>query len=277
MESRYDHKEIEPRIYNLWERSGLFNPDECIKIGLANNKLAPFSIVLPPPNVTGMLHMGHAAMLVFEDIMARYFRMRGRRTLWLPGTDHAAIATQAKVESIIQKTERKSRHELGREEFLKRVTAYAAESRQTIINQMKRLGASVDWSREAFTLDEKRSQAVQTAFKKMYDDELIYRGSRIINWDPKGQTTISDDEVIYEEIDSILYTFRYSNDFPISIATVRPETKVGDTAVAVHPDDKRYQQYIGQEFSVNFAGKVLNIKILMRDTSSAISIQFALI
>ena len=194
--------------------------------------------------------------------MIRYQRMRGKKTLWLPGTDHAAIATQSRVEKDIKKNEDKSRYDLGREEMLKRIDAFAKQSHDTITSQLRVFGASCDWSREAFTLDEKRNLAVRTVFKKMYDDGLIYRGNRIVNWDPKGQTVISDDEIVYEERDAKFYTFKYSKDFPISISTTRPETKVGDTAVAVHPDDTRYQKYIGKEYDAVFCGVPIHIKII---------------
>ena len=194
--------------------------------------------------------------------MVRYQRMSGKRTLWLPGTDHAAIATQSKVEKLLSKEEGKRRHDLGREEFLKRVNAFAQKSHDIITHQVRTLGASVDWSREAFTLDKKRSLAVRTAFKQMYDDGIIYQGTRIVNWDPKGQTTVSDEEVTYVEGKGKFYTFKYSHDFPISIATTRPETKVGDTAVAVNPDDERYAQYIGKEYDCVFAGVPIHIKIV---------------
>lgn len=259
----YNPAETEDRIYQQWQDSGFFNPDVCIEKGVSDDTLKPFSMVLPPPNVTGTLHIGHASMLVIEDIMTRFARMQGRPTLWLPGTDHAAIATQSKVEQILSKEEGKRKTDLGREEFLKRVDAFAQNSHDTIVNQTKKMGASVDWSREAFTLDEKRNFAVRTAFKKMYDDGLIYRGHRIVNWDPKGQTVISDDEVVNEERKAKLYTFKYSKDFPISISTTRPETKVGDTAVAVNPADERYTQYVGQTFEVaDFCGVPLSIKII---------------
>ena len=253
----YNPQETESRIYKLWETSGYFNPDN-----LPGNRKEKFSIMMPPPNATGVLHMGHAMTATIEDVMIRYQRMCGKKTLWLPGTDHAAIATQSKVEKIIKKEEDKSRYDLGREELLKRVDKYVDENRNTIVSQTKVLGASCDWSREAFTLDEKRNLAVRTIFKKMYDDGLIYRGNRIVNWDPKGQTTISDDEIVYEERDAKFYTFKYSKDFPISISTTRPETKVGDTAVAVHPDDARYQKYIGKEYDAIFCGVPIHIKII---------------
>jgi valyl-tRNA synthetase len=259
----YDPSSTEDRIYKLWEDSGLFNPDTCVEKGVTNTNSETFSMVMPPPNVTGVLHMGHALMISWQDIAVRYNRMQGRRTLWLPGTDHAAIATQSKVEKDIQKKESLSRHDLGREELLKRIEKFANESHDTIVGQVKKLGASCDWSREAFTLDEERNLAVNTIFKQMYEDGIIYRGYRLVNWDPKGQTTISDDEIVYEERKAKLYTFKYSKDFPISIATTRPETKVGDTAVAVNPDDTRYQKYIGQTFHIpNFCGVSLNIKII---------------
>ena len=261
----YDPKTTEEKIYKSWQDDGYFNPDICIKKGATGTDAPVFSIVQPPPNVTGTLHMGHALATTLEDIMVRYHRMKGFRTLWIPGTDHAAIATQAKVESIIYKEEKRRRQDLGREEFLKRIDTYAKQSHDTIVGQIKRLGASVDWSREAFTLDDKRNLAVRTAFKKMYDDGLIYRGYRIVNWDPKGQTTISDDEIVYTEGMGVFYTFRYSKDFPISIATTRPETKVGDTAVAVHPDDARYKAFIGKEYDIDFAGAKIHIKIVGDD------------
>jgi valyl-tRNA synthetase len=253
----YNPQETEPRIYKMWEESGYFNPDN-----LPERHKEPFTIMMPPPNVTGVLHMGHALMLTTEDIMIRYQRMLGKKTLWLPGTDHAAIATQSKVEKEIYKKEGKNRFDLGREEMLKRVNQFAQDSHDTITSQVKTLGASCDWSREAFTLDEKRNLAVRTVFKKMYNDGLIYRGYRIVNWDPKGQTTISDDEIVYEERDAKMYTFKYSKNFPISISTTRPETKVGDTAVAVNPEDERYKQYVGKEYDAVFCGVPIHIKII---------------
>lgn len=258
----YDATSTEPRIYQRWLESGFFNPETCIEAGVTKSDATPFTVMMPPPNVTGILHMGHALMLTIEDVMVRYARMKGHRTLWLPGTDHAAIATQSRVEKDIYKQEGKSRHDLGREELLRRVEAFAAESHATITSQMKVMGASCDWSREAFTLDESRNRAVRTMFKRMYDDGLIYRGNRIVNWDPKGQTTISDDEVVHEQRPATLWTFKYSKDFPIAIATTRPETKLGDTGVAVHPDDERYQQFIGKEYDVIFCGAPLHIKII---------------
>lgn len=257
----YNSKDTEDKIYKLWEESGFFNPDVCIEKGITDKDAEHFSMVLPPPNVTGSLHTGHALMLVIQDIMVRYARMQSKKTLWLPGTDHAAIATQSKVEKILSKDGIR-KVDLGREEFLKRVEKFAEESHSTIVNQAKKMGASMDWSREAFTLDEKRNKAVVTAFKKMYEDGLIYRKPRVVNWDPKGQTVISDDEIVGEERKAKLYTFKYSKNFPISISTTRPETKVGDVAVAVHPEDERYSQFIGKEYDEVFCGVPIHIKII---------------
>ncbi len=257
----YDPKNTEERIYKLWEESGFFNPDVCIEKGITSQNAPHFSMVLPPPNVTGTLHTGHALTLIIEDIMVRFARMQGKRTLWIPGTDHAAIATQAKVEKLLSK-EGLRKTDLGREKFLKKVEEFAKNSHDIIVSQAKKMGATLDWSREAFTLDEKRNLAVRTAFKEMYDDGLIYRGYRIVNWDPKGQTVISDDEIIYEERKAKLYTFKYGKDFPIPISTTRPETKVGDTAVAVHPDDSRYKKFVGKEYDAVFCGVPIHIKII---------------
>ena len=218
----YKPEETEGAIYQSWTDSGFFNPDICIEKGISRSDAPTFSIVLPPPNVTGVLHMGHAAMIAIEDIIVRYERMRGKRTLWLPGTDHAAIATQSKVEKLLEK-EGLNKRELGRDAFMERVEQFAKESHDTIVNQVKKLGASIDWSREAFTLDETRSHAVKVAFMNMYNDGLIYRGHRIVNWDTKGQTTISDDELVYKEETTKFYYFTYG---PFTIGTARPETKI---------------------------------------------------
>jgi valyl-tRNA synthetase len=253
----YDSKTVEADIYKKWEESGFFNPDN-----LPGDRAEVYSVILPPPNVTGTLHLGHAYEDTLQDIAIRYQRMRGKKALWIPGTDSAAIATQARVEKNIQKDEGKSRHDLGREELVKRVHAFAKESESTILNQVRKMGASLDWSRYAYTLDDKRNLAVTTAFVRMYQQGLIYKGTRIINWDPKGQTTISDDEIVYEERTAKMVTFKYSKDFPIAIATTRLETKVGDTAVAVHPDDARYKEFIGKEYDAVFAGVPIHIKVV---------------
>jgi valyl-tRNA synthetase len=256
LDKAYEASKYEADIYKQWMDSGYFNPDN-----LPDQTGEPFTIILPPPNVTGTMHVGHALGVTIQDILIRYNRMKGRRALWLPGTDHAAIATQSKVEKILEK-EGTRKNDLGRDAFLDRVNQFATESHDTIVSQMKDIGASLDWSREAYTLDDARSLAVRTAFKNMFDDDLIYRGHKVVNWDPKGQTVISDEEIVHEERDAVLYTFKYSADFPIPIATTRPETKVGDTAVAVHPEDERYAEFVGKEYDLEFAGVPLHIKII---------------
>ncbi|MSR70516.1 valine--tRNA ligase [Candidatus Kaiserbacteria bacterium] len=253
----YDPTATEGAIYKKWEESGYFNPDN-----LPGERAEAFTVILPPPNVTGTLHVGHAYEDALQDIVIRFQRMRGKKALWIPGTDSAALPTQARVEKDIQKEEGKSRYDIGRDELVKRVTEFAKNSESTILSQVRRMGASLDWSRYAYTMDEARNTAVFTAFKRMFEAGLIYRGNRIVNWDPKGQTTISDDETLYEERDAKLYTFRYSKDFPIPVATTRLETKVGDTAVAVHPDDERYRQYVGQEYDAVFCDVPVHIKII---------------
>ncbi len=256
-EKPYSAEEHEKNQYDRWEQSGYFNPDK-----LPERHTTPFSMVLPPPNVTGTLHCGHATMLAIQDTIIRFKRMQGFKTLWLPGTDHAAIATQSVVEKKILKEEGKTRHDIGREELLRRIGEFAQESHDTIVNQSKSIGSSLDWSREAFTLDEARNRAVNEVFIRMFNDGLIYRGQKVINWDPKGQTAISDDELVYEERDATLYTFKYSHDFPISISTTRPETKFGDTAVAVHPSDERYAEFVGTTYTINFCGSPITVKIV---------------
>ena len=239
----YDPKNTEERIYKLWEESGFFAPEAhppWVDNPSTNpNFREPFTIVLPPPNATGVLHLGHTLEVSMQDTMIRYNRMQGKKTLWLPGTDHAAIATDSKVTKILEK-EGLRKKDIGREKFLKRVEEFVEESRKIIASQLRKIGASLDWSREAFTLDDKRNLAVRTAFKQMYDDGLIYRSHRIVNWDPKGQTVISDDEIVYEERKTKFYTFKYG---PFEIGTARPETKFGDKYVVMHPNDKRYKKW----------------------------------
>jgi len=256
----YDSLKTEDRIYALWEKSNLFNPDVSIEKGFTDPNAEAFSIVLPPPNVTGVLHTGHASMIAIEDTLVRYHRMRGKKTLWIPGTDHAGIATQNKVEKEIYKKEKKNRHDLGREIFLERVEAFAKESHDTIVSQVRKLGASVDWSREAFTLDEERERAVRTAFTKMYEAGLIYKGFRSVNWDPKMQTVVSDDELEYEERSSRFYYLKYG---PFTIGTARPETKFGDKYVVMHPDDVRYKEYThGQKLTVEWINGPIEATII---------------
>lgn len=236
----YDPGATESRIYAEWEHSGLFNPDVCVEKGVTKADADAYSIVLPPPNVTGTLHVGHAYEDSLQDAVIRFHRMKGERALWVPGTDSAAIATQARVEKNLQKDEGKSRHDIGREELVRRVAEFAKNSEGTILSQVRRMGASLDWSRYAYTMDDKRLTAVTEAFTRMYNAGLIYRGHRIVNWDPKGQTTISDDEIVHQEEKTTLYYFKYG---PFTIATARPETKFGDKYVVMHPDDPRYVQY----------------------------------
>lgn len=259
LDKAYDHTKVEHKIYQQWLDSGYFNPDK-----LPPRHTEPYSIILPPPNVTGTLHVGHALMLVIQDILIRYHRMKGFKTLWLPGTDHAAIATQSKVEAEMYKKDKTTRHDLGREQFLEKVEAYAQTSHDTIVGQIKRMGASVDWSREAYTLDEARSLAVRTAFKRLYDMGLIYRGKRMVNWDPKLQTTVSDDEIEWQEQTSPFYYLKYG---PFTIGTARPETKFGDKYVVMHPDDPRYQKYQhGQQLEVEWINGAVTATVI-KDSS----------
>ncbi len=258
LDKTYNPGFFEDTIYQKWEESGFFNPDN-----LNLPETAPaYTIILPPPNITAKLHLGHSAMLAIEDLMVRYHRQNGFRTLWLPGTDHAAIATQNMVEKKIFAESGQTRHNLGKEKFLEEVVKFVNETQATILHQTRKMGASLDWSRLAFTLDDDRQKAVKRMFLDMYQAGVIYRGERIVNWCPRCHSTLADDEVEYKEQSAKLYTFKYSQDFPIAISTTRPETKLGDTAVAVNPKDERYKQYVGQEFNVNFCGQALNIKII---------------
>ncbi len=254
----YEPKNVEDSIYKKWEESGFFNPDN-----LPGKRNEAFTISLPPPNATGVLHLGHSVMLAIQDLVIRYQRLKGKKTLWLPGTDHASIATQTKVEKIIKKEEGKSRHDLGREEFLKRVDEFVENSRSTIRGQMKKMGSSCDWSRERYTLDSGLSEAVNEAFIRMYDDGLIYQGYRIVNWCPRCASTLADDEVEYQPQKGKFYYIKYG---PFIVATTRPETKIGDTAVAVNPNDSRYQKYIGQEMDVNLGKVDVHVKVIADDS-----------
>ena len=247
MDKRYQPQLVEEKIYRFWEEGGFFTPK--IKKGEK-----PFVITLPPPNVTGSLHAGHA-MYVVEDIMARYHRMKGEPTLWLPGFDHAAIAVEYLVNQELKK-EGKTKEEIGREEFLRRAHQFADRSRDYIRQQLKRLGFSLDWSREAYTMDEKRSLAVKTAFQRLYQKGLIYKGDYLVNWCPGCQTVISDLENIYEEEEGVLYYLAYG---PITIATTRPETIFADVAVAVHPKDQRYQKLVGKKVPLPLTGRLIPV------------------
>jgi len=238
----YDPQQVEDRTYAFWNENGYFRADP-------NPDKEPFTIVIPPPNVTGQLHMGHAFDETLQDILIRYKRMCGYETLWLPGTDHAGIATQIKVEQVLRETKGLTRHDLGREEFLKLVWDWKNKYGSTITNQLKKIGSSCDWSRERFTMDEGCSDAVKEVFVNLYNKGLIYKGSRIINWCPKCNTALSDAEVEYSEQEGHFWHIKYpvkdSDEF-VTIATTRPETLLGDTAVAVNPEDERYQHLVGK-------------------------------
>ncbi len=251
MAKAYDPRQVEQGWYRFWEQGGYFAPESNSlpgqqgEVGEGGNP-PPFTIIMPPPNVTGALHMGHAITAAVEDTMIRWHRMRGEPTLWLPSMDHAGIATQAVVEKEIAK-QGLSRHDLGRDKFLERVWDWRKQYGNTILDQTRRLGASCDWNRFAFTLDAGPALAVRTAFKQLYDEGLIYRGERIVNWCPHDMTAISDLEVDYEERTDPLFYIKYG---PIVLATVRPETKLGDTGLAVHPNDPRYRDLVGKDIDI---------------------------
>ena len=251
----YNPKEVEDRLYNRWVENGYFTPkaDSCKE---------PFTIVIPPPNVTGQLHMGHALDETLQDILIRYKRMAGYNALWVPGTDHAGIATQVKVEEVLRKEEGLSRYDLGREKFVERVWDWKKLYGSRIINQLKKLGSSCDWTRERFTMDETLSKAVREVFVSLYEKELIYQGNRIINWCPKCITALSDAEVEYAEQAGHFWHIKYpikDSDGFVEIATTRPETMLGDTAVAVHPDDERYKDLVGKMLILPLVGREIPV------------------
>ena len=252
----YNPKEIEQQWYRYWEEKGYFHEE-------VDTEKEPFSIVLPPPNVTGQLHMGHALDNTLQDILIRTKRMQGYNVLWMPGTDHAGIATQVKVEENIMKTEGKSRHDLGREEFLKRVWEWKQEYGSTIVKQIRSLGASCDWTRERFTLDEGYQAAVLKVFVALYEKGLIYRGERITNWCPNCLTALSDIEVEHEDENGHLWHIKYpvigEEDTFLTVATTRPETMFGDVAVAVNPNDERYAHLVGKELLLPFVNRHIPI------------------
>ena len=258
----YDFKEYEEKIYQEWEEKGYFQPTNDPNLPGHDPSIEPFVIVIPPPNVTGALHLGHPMFVTTEDIMIRYNRMKGKPTLWVPGTDHAGIATQLQVEKLLRE-EGTSREELGREAFEARVWEWKAKYGGQIISQLRRLGASADWTRERFTLDEGLSKAVREAFVILYEKGLVYRGPRMINWSPGLQTAVSDLEVEYTEEEGKLYYFKYmladgSGEF-LPVSTTRPETIPGDTAVAVHPDDPRYAKFVGKTVLVPILGREIPV------------------
>ncbi|NWF63144.1 MAG: valine--tRNA ligase [Chloroflexi bacterium] len=258
----YDFKDTESRIYAMWEAGGYFKPHNDPNNADFDPNVKPFVISIPPPNVTGELHLGHAMFVSVEDLMIRYHRMKGYSTLWVPGTDHAGIATQLMVERDLLRTEEITREELGREKFLERTWAWKKKYGGLITTQIRRLGASCDWDRERFTLDEGLSRAVREAFVRLYEKGMIYRGPRLINWSPGLKTAVSDLEVEYSEEDATLYYFKYmvkdSDEF-IPVATIRPETILGDTAVAVHPEDERFKKFIGKTAIVPMLGREIPV------------------
>lgn len=250
----YDPGEFEDRIYNFWETNGFFHAK------IDKNK-KPYSIMMPPPNITGQLHMGHALDETLQDILIRFKRMKGYSALWLPGTDHASIATEAKIVEALRK-EGTSKEELGREKFLERAWDWKEKYGNTIVGQLKKLGSSCDWERQRFTLDEGCSKAVKDVFVRLYDKGLIYRGERIINWCPHCRTSISDAEVVFEEHDGFFWHLRYplaDNSGYVLLATTRPETLLGDTAIAVHPDDERYKDIIGKNVILPLVGREIPV------------------
>ena len=236
----YSPTQVEEKWYPIWEKSGAYKPDE--------NGSDCFTLMIPPPNVTGILHMGHVLNISIQDVLVRRARMQGKSTLWLPGMDHASIATEAKVTKMLKK-EGINKQEIGREKFLNHAWKWKEKYGGIIFQQLKKLGASCDWDREKFTMDADYSKAVLEVFVQLYNDGLIYRGERIINWDPQGQTALSEEEVIHKDTKGHLWHFRY----PLSdggshlvVATTRPETMLGDTGVAVNPKDKRYTGLVGK-------------------------------
>ncbi|OGG18820.1 valine--tRNA ligase [Candidatus Gottesmanbacteria bacterium RIFCSPHIGHO2_02_FULL_39_14] len=252
MDKVYKHQEVEKKWYAFWEKEGFFTPK-------TDPKKKPYTIIMPPPNANGYLHIGHAAFLTLEDIMIRYHRMKGEVTLWLPGADHAGILTQVVFERKLEKEEHKSRFDLGREEFVRRSMEFTLKNKEVMERQMKAIGASCDWSRESFTLDPKFNKPIYQTFKNLYDDGFLYRDFRMINWCVRCSTALSDLEVVYKEKKDPLYYIKYG---PFVLATVRPETKFGDTAVAVHPQDRRYQKYIGKEIKAEGLLGKFSLKVI---------------
>ena len=259
LEKTFDPKTAEPRLYERWESSGAFAPTD-------DPAAEPFCIVIPPPNVTGSLHIGHALNNTLQDVLTRFERMRGKAALWLPGTDHAGIATQMVVERQLAEQGNMGRREMGREAFVEKIWAWKAQSGGAIVRQLRRLGASCDWSRERFTLDPGLSAAVRKVFVTLYKQGLIYRDKRLVNWDPELQTAISDLEVDQREVDGQFWHFAYPlADGPVNgvgeivVATTRPETMLGDTAVAVHPNDERYMSIVGKMVAHPITGRQIPI------------------
>jgi valyl-tRNA synthetase len=253
----YEPAAHEEKIYAAWEKGGVFRPasDRDPKL---RKKLKPYTIILPPPNVTGVLHTGHSLMITLQDILVRYHRMKGFDTLYLPGTDHAAIATENKVEESLR-AKGKTKLDIGRTEFVKLAKQWAADHKHLIENQTKAMGTSIDWTRNAFTMDKTREKSVNEAFKRLYQKDLIYRGDYMVNWCPQDRTVLSEEQVFHQEQEGVLYFMKYG---PFELATTRPETMVGDTAVAVHPDDKRHRKLIGETVEVRMISGVKKLPVI---------------
>jgi valyl-tRNA synthetase len=253
---QYDPHEAQKRWLAFWGQRGYFHSEP-------DPKLKPFTIVIPPPNVTGALHMGHALNNTLQDVLIRWRRMQGYNALWVPGTDHAGIATQAVVERLIQQQEKKTRHDLGREELVKRIWQWKEQYEARILRQLREIGSSCDWQRTAFTLDPQRARAVRETFFKMFKDGLIFRGKRLVNWDAHLQTSVADDETYVEETKGGFWTFKYPvknkpGEF-IRFSTTRPETMLGDTAVCVHPSDERYKHLVGKMVTIPLVNRDIPI------------------
>ncbi len=264
----YNPAEHETRLYKMWEEAGYFNPDVCVEKGYTKADAKPYSIIMPPPNANGRLHVGHGLTFTVQDILTRYHRMKGDRTLWVPGADHAGFETQIVYEKKLEK-EGRSRFDMEREDLYKEIYDFTIESKTHMENDVRRLGGSCDWSREKFTLDPKIVKAVQTTFDKMFKDDLIYRGDRIVNWCAKHQTSLSEVETEFEEKSDPFYYFQYG---PFVIGTARPETKFGDKYVVMHPDDTRYSEYThGQKIEIEWINGPMTATII-KDT--AIDMEF---
>lgn len=260
----YDPKKVEDRIYRFWEDSGFFNPDN---LPANKTKSKSFCIIMPPPNANGSLHVGHAVFVALQDIMIRYQRMRGKKTLWLPGADHAGFETQVVYDKKLEK-EGRSRFKIPREQLYQEILEFTLKNKEIMEGQLRKLGASCDWSREKFTLDEDIVEIVLQTFEKLKEDELLYKGERIVNWCVKHQTSLSDVEIKYVERTDPLYYIKYG---PLELATVRLETKFGDTAVAVNPGDKRYKEYVGKEIEIETLTGKTKIKVI---ADEAVDVKF---
>lgn len=264
----YDSKETEDRIYKLWEESGFFNPDVCVEKGIIKKNAESFTLIMPPTNANGSLHAGHGLVMTIEDIIVRYKRMQGFKTLWLPGLDHAGFETQVVYEKKLEK-EGRTRFGMNRNDLYKEILDFTLQNSSNIKKQVRKMGASCDWSREKFTLDESVIKTVYQTFKKLYEDDLVYRGNKIVSWCVKHQTSFSDLEILDEERIDKFYYLKYG---PFIIATSRPETKFGDKYVVMHPDDKRYSKYVdGQKIDLEWINGPITATIIK---DSAIDMEF---